>query len=141
MFLAHRHAPIPSLKAACPSVPDYLDDLFRRMLAKDPADRPRTMASVIASIELALAQSRARPASSQTFRVRCPDESEFEPPVSLEDLEIECPAKFRRKEIYSTGRRLRPPVRLRDFIPVAQCLLVACYLIIVLIVILGLALL
>jgi hypothetical protein len=101
------------------------------------------MASVIAATELALAESRARPCSSQTIRVRCPDEpdeSEFEPLVSLEDLEIESPAKFRRKEIYYTGRRLRPPDRLRDFTPVAQYFLVACYLIIVLIVLLKLAL-
>ena len=61
MFQAHRKAPIPSLKAACPSVPDYLEDLFRRMLAKDPADRPRTMAAVVAATELALAESHRTP--------------------------------------------------------------------------------
>jgi serine/threonine protein kinase len=137
MFMAHRHAPIPSLKAARPSVPDYLDDLFIRMLAKDPADRPRTMASVIASTELALAESRARPSSSQTIRVRCPDEpdeSVFEPTVSLDDLEIESPAKFRREEIYYTGRRLRPPGRRRAVTPLAKCLLLAGALIVVLII-------
>ena len=51
MFLAHRKAPIPSLKAARPTVPDHLERLFVRMLAKDPADRPPSMASVIASLE------------------------------------------------------------------------------------------
>jgi serine/threonine protein kinase len=76
MFLAHRRAPTPSLKAARPSVPDYLDDLFARMLAKDPADRPRTMGSVIAAIEMAGA--RAKPASAATIPVLAdkPDESD-----------------------------------------------------------------
>jgi serine/threonine protein kinase len=126
LIQAHRQAPIPSLKAARPSVPAYLDDLFRRMLAKDPADRPRTMASVIASTELALAESRARP-SSETIPIRLPDEPDdpdIEPMVSLDALKVECPAKLRPEEIY-TGRRLRPPVGPWTFTPLARYLLLA----------------
>ena len=137
VYLAHRKAPIPSLKDARPSVPAYLDDLFMRMLAKDPADRPRTMASVVASTELALAESRDRPSSSRTIPVRCPDEpdaSDLEPLVRLADLKIESPAQFGRKESYYTGRRLRPPDGPRDFGPLARYLLLTGALIVVLII-------
>ena len=135
IFLAHRQAPIPSLKAARPSVPAYLDALFIRMMAKDPADRPRTMASVIASTELAMAQSRARPPSSQTVPVRCPtSRPDREPKVGLADVKVESPVKVRPKEIYYTGRRIRPPGRSLDFTPLGRYLLLAGASIVVLIV-------
>jgi serine/threonine protein kinase len=142
MYLAHRQAPIPSLRADRRSVPDYLDALFIRMLAKDPADRPPTMASVIASIELALDKSRARPNSSQTIPIILPDDptpSEFEPTFSLDDLKIECPAKSRRKRFYYTGPRLRPPVDW-DYTLLAKYLLLTGALIVMLIVLIELLL-
>ncbi len=89
LFLAHRHEPIPSLKAARRSVPDHLEKLFVRMLAKNPADRPQTMAAVIASTEIAMDQARARPSPSRTIPVHCPDEDIIAPFVSIEDLDIE----------------------------------------------------
>jgi serine/threonine protein kinase len=141
MYREHRQAPIPSLKAARPSVPDYLEDLFLRMLAKDPADRPPTMASVIAKTELALAASRAGPSSSLTLPVRCPDEPDeaaFESTFNLEDLVIDSPAQFRRKGISYTGRRLRPPGGPWDFTPLARYLLLTGTLIVVLIVLIEL---
>ncbi len=137
VFLAHRRARIPSLKWHRSSVPDYLDDLFRRMLAKDASDRPRTMAAVVAATELALAESRARPDSSHTIPVRCPDEpdeSDFEPMVQLDDLEIENPSRFRRKETYYTGRRLRPPDGPWNPGPLVKSLLLTAVLVVVLIV-------
>jgi serine/threonine protein kinase len=141
MFLAHRESPIPSLKAARPTVPDHLEDLFKRMLAKDPADRPPTMASVIASIELALSKSPAGPSSSQTIpspRLDEPEESEFKPLVSLEDLEIECPVKSRRKVIYYTGPRLRLPDGPLDLTLLARYLLLTGALIVAIIILIEL---
>jgi serine/threonine protein kinase len=126
MFLAHRESPIPSLKAARRSVPDHIEDLFTRMLAKDPTNRPRTMASVIASIELAVARSRARAPSSQTIPTRHPDDYRAEPVFSLDDLKIEVPSRGRRrKRIYYVGRRLRPPEGPWDFRPLVMYLLMA----------------
>jgi serine/threonine protein kinase len=133
LFRAHRRAPIPSLKAARPSVPGYLDDLFRRMLAKDPANRPRTMGAVVASIELAMAELRAGPPSSHTIPVRRPDEPAIEPAVNFDDLEIECPAPGRPKETYYTGRRLRPPGESWSLTTLARYLLLAGALIVALI--------
>jgi len=49
-LLAHRERPIPSLRAVRPDCPAAVDDLFRRMLAKKPADRPASMKAVIAEL-------------------------------------------------------------------------------------------
>ncbi|MHC4404930.1 MAG: serine/threonine protein kinase [Planctomycetota bacterium] len=46
-ILAHRLKPVPSLKAKCPEVPHRLDAVFRRMVAKAPEDRHRSMREVI----------------------------------------------------------------------------------------------
>ncbi|HEY4243149.1 MAG TPA: serine/threonine-protein kinase [Kofleriaceae bacterium] len=43
----HQHAPPPHLDAG---IPAQLDELIARMLAKDPADRPASMAAVAASL-------------------------------------------------------------------------------------------
>jgi serine/threonine protein kinase len=139
MYLAHRQALIPSLKAVRPSVPEYLDDLFRRMLAKEPADRPRTMAEVNANIELALAKLRARP-PSKTIPVR-PDEppdTAFKSPASFESWEIEGRAKSLRKVIYYTGRRLRLPSGPWEFKTLARYLLLTGALIVALIILIEL---
>ena len=59
-LLAHRENEIPSLRAARPGVPKTLDGLCRRMMAKDPANRPKTMAWVIAALEKAQDELREK---------------------------------------------------------------------------------
>src|SRR5439155_27210990 len=54
-ILAHREAPIPSLKAARPEVPDALDRLFQKMLIKDPAQRIQPIGEVVTALEQMLA--------------------------------------------------------------------------------------
>lgn len=51
LLAAHRDAPVPSLREARPDCPRALDSLFRRMLAKEPKDRPTSMKQVIAELE------------------------------------------------------------------------------------------
>jgi serine/threonine protein kinase len=125
MFLAHLDSPIPSLREARPSVPDHLEDLFVRMLAKDPDDRPPTMASVIASIELAMEESRKRPPSSQTIVVYPREDPVIEPMVSRDTLKILHKFERRPKKIYYTGRRLRPPEGPVDLAPLLRYSLLA----------------
>jgi hypothetical protein len=85
-------------------------------------------------------ESCAGPGPSQTVPARClvrPDESDSESMFRLGDLEIEYPAKSRRKESDQTSRWLPPDDGPWDPNPWLQYFLVACYLIIVLIVLAG----
>ncbi|QDU38512.1 Serine/threonine-protein kinase PknH [Maioricimonas rarisocia] len=42
-LLAHREQPIPSLDEVCPIAPERFRDVFERMVAKSPDDRPSSM--------------------------------------------------------------------------------------------------
>jgi serine/threonine protein kinase/DNA-binding response OmpR family regulator len=76
----HREAPIPSLMEARKDVPAALDALFRRMMAKSPADRFQTMTEVVQALEAIeaspdfKAQTSGRPAAGQapSFQVPSP---------------------------------------------------------------------
>ena len=50
-LLAHRERPVPSLRSRRPDVSIVLDELFRNMVAKDPKDRPGSMAELIDRLE------------------------------------------------------------------------------------------
>ena len=50
-LIAHHQKPIPSLVEARPDVPPEVDAIFRRMLAKAPEDRPRSIVEVIEALE------------------------------------------------------------------------------------------
>jgi formylglycine-generating enzyme required for sulfatase activity/serine/threonine protein kinase len=53
-MLAHREEPIPSLRDARPDVPEGVDDVFRRMIAKEPEARCPSMSQVLAALRACL---------------------------------------------------------------------------------------
>ncbi|HTN76321.1 MAG TPA: serine/threonine-protein kinase [Pirellulaceae bacterium] len=50
-LLAHKNKPAPSLQAQRPDVPQWLDQLYQKMLAKEPAQRYQSMSELIAALE------------------------------------------------------------------------------------------
>ena len=65
ILLKHRDAPIPSLGDKRKDVPPALDELFRKMLAKEPRDRPQEMTQVVLALEAMLTNLGATPAVPQ----------------------------------------------------------------------------
>jgi serine/threonine protein kinase/DNA-binding NarL/FixJ family response regulator len=62
-LLKHREAPLPSLRAARADVPADVDAVFRRMVAKAPADRYQTMTEVLQALG-AVETSQGEPLAS-----------------------------------------------------------------------------
>jgi eukaryotic-like serine/threonine-protein kinase len=62
---AHVHAPVPSIAEMCEALPEELDPVFRRGLAKDPAQRFGTAADFVAALRSALAESAGATRSFQ----------------------------------------------------------------------------
>ncbi len=54
IFQAHRNRPVPKLSSLRPGIPESLDLVFERMLAKEPERRQSTMNQVIRELEQAM---------------------------------------------------------------------------------------
>lgn len=68
--MEHMKSPIPSLQAARRDVPPALDAVFNRMLAKVSADRPASMAQVIAELNAAINGNTAAPAAESAAEAK-----------------------------------------------------------------------
>jgi hypothetical protein len=57
-IMAHQSSPIPSLRQQRSDVPQPVERLFVRMVAKKPADRPQSMRKVVTELEKCLAEGQ-----------------------------------------------------------------------------------
>jgi len=56
VLVAHRENPIPSLISVRKDIPESLEAVYRKMVAKDPADRYQSMREVVTALESCLAE-------------------------------------------------------------------------------------
>jgi len=61
ILLAHQNAPTPSLRNARPDVPESVEAIFQKMMAKRPEERYQSMGEVIADVEACLGSSTRPP--------------------------------------------------------------------------------
>jgi len=61
-LLAHLQEPVPRIRDVRPDVPEELDQVVRRMMAKHPDDRPQSMREVVDALEAAMLSHRPRTA-------------------------------------------------------------------------------
>ena len=66
-LLAHREQPIPLLQKALADVPDHVEAIFQRMVAKKIEDRYQTMMAVITDLEQGFANSPPTSVSTQQW--------------------------------------------------------------------------
>ncbi len=59
-LVAHREQPAPALRKACPAAPEWLDQIFQRMVAKRPEQRMQSMSDVIDALTEKRAPAAAR---------------------------------------------------------------------------------
>lgn len=94
LIAAHRDRPVPPLGETRDDVPRWLETLYKKMVAKDPADRPQTMDEVVATLERSGRASRrkaTRPAADDSPSSSVASPVFVEASASGEDLQVAAP--------------------------------------------------
>lgn len=104
-LLAHRDKPIPSLRAARDDIPEPLDAIFRKMIAKDVGDRYQTMTDVISAL------SRMRSGGETVAEKRQPPRSAVDPGLTsvFGNISIEEPQSLVPKKAPRPPREVQIP--------------------------------
>ena len=79
---AHYSAPIPSLKDARPDVPEELDEVFKKMVAKRPRDRYQSMTDVALALQKIDRQLSGPNANDYAWPEELSGSGEYQPPGS-----------------------------------------------------------
>ncbi len=79
---AHYSAPIPSLKDARPDVPEELDEVFKKMVAKKPRDRYQSMTEVALALQKIDRQLSGPNADDYAWPEDLTGSGEYQPPGS-----------------------------------------------------------
>jgi tRNA A-37 threonylcarbamoyl transferase component Bud32 len=90
---AHVHAAVPALAEICEGLPDELDPVFRRALAKDPAQRFETASEFVAALRAALAEAAGTTRSLAPVAVGAPA-GPTAPTLSRVSRRREAPARW-----------------------------------------------
>ncbi len=84
-LLAHRDQPVPSVRQRRPDVSVALDELFRKMVAKDPKDRPASMTELVDRLEACKATAVSSTARNPRPLMIFDDRNRIDPPATPPD--------------------------------------------------------
>ncbi|WP_417383165.1 protein kinase domain-containing protein [Gimesia sp.] len=96
-LLAHREQPIPDLSQTRPEIPDELNSIFSRMIAKDPQDRYATMDEVISAL---LASGISFDQDESTLISQEQNQPEKQDLVNATTIIMPQPARSQRRNVF-----------------------------------------
>ena len=93
---AHVNAPVPSIAEICEELPNELDPVFRRAMAKDPAERYPTAAEFVTEVRAALAEAAGTTRSLPPVAAPVPRAPAPTPPIHIPPRPLGPPVSRRR---------------------------------------------
>ena len=104
-ILAHREKPVPSIRARRNDVPETVDLLIQKMLAKSPDDRPQSMTIVAETLQQILSANPVSDSSSQLNATVTSEDAYLETLILANDPTV---TDSRSRQIHETIRQPTP---------------------------------